>query len=124
MARHYSPKSFFRHVPNAMLKQYFSKTGVLIEHDFSQVPEAKIEPIYKAWLSLPDALQRKTERDFKEIDALACEGGIKAIIDEARRQGTIFLRPLERRRARTFLPPVVFIRARNPVARLRLILLG
>ena len=42
----------------------------------------------------------------------------------ARRQGTIFLRPLERRRARTFLPPVVFMRARKPVARLRLILLG
>ncbi|SEN74018.1 hypothetical protein SAMN05216404_106243 [Nitrosospira multiformis] len=87
MGRHYSPKSFFRHVPNAMLKQYFDKAGVLTEHDFSGVPEAKIELIYKAWLSLPDALQRKTERDFKEIDALACEGGIKAIIDEARRQG-------------------------------------
>ena len=89
MARHYSPKSFFRHVPNAMLKQYFDKVGVLTEHDFSEVPEAKIEPIYKAWLSLPDALQRKMERDFKEIDALACEGGIKAIIDEASGMGKI-----------------------------------
>jgi hypothetical protein len=38
--------------------------------------------------------------------------------------GTIFLRPFERRRERTLWPPAVFMRARNPVARLRLILLG
>lgn len=87
MARHYSPKSFFRHVPNAILMQYFRKTGALTEHDFAEVSEARIEPIYKAWLSVPNAQQRKMERDFKEIDALACEGGIKAIIDEAEWHG-------------------------------------
>ena len=45
MARHYSPRSFFRHAPNAMLKRYFDKQGVLAEHDFSEVSETKIEPI-------------------------------------------------------------------------------
>jgi len=83
MARHYSPRSFFRHAPNAMLKRYFDKQGVLIEHDFSEISETKIEPIYLAWLSLPDAQRGEMERDFKEIDALACEGGVKAIMDEA-----------------------------------------
>ena len=34
-------------------------------------------------LSLPDAQRGEMERDFKEIDALACEGGVKAIMDEA-----------------------------------------
>ena len=83
MSRHYSPKSFFRHAPNAMLKRYFDKQGVLTEHDFSEVSETKIEPIYQAWLSLPDTERGKMERDFKEIDALSCEGGVKAIMDEA-----------------------------------------
>ena len=83
MARHYSPKSFFRHAPNAMLKRYFDKHGVLTEHNFSEITETKIEPIYQAWLSLPDAQRGEMERDFKEIDALACEGGVKAIMDEA-----------------------------------------
>lgn len=86
MARHYSPRSFFRHAPNAMLKRYFAKHGVLIEHDFSEVSETKIEPIYQAWLSLPDTQRGEMERDFKEIDALA-EGGLKAIIDEAEFHG-------------------------------------
>ncbi|MDP1766072.1 MAG: hypothetical protein Q8K83_04130 [Methylotenera sp.] len=83
MARHYSPKSFFRHAPNAMMMRYFSKHGVLTEHDFSEIPETKIEPIYQAWLSLPDTQRGEMERDFRDIDALACEGGVKAILDEA-----------------------------------------
>lgn len=83
MARHYSPRSFFRHAPNAMLKRYFDKQGALTEYDFSDVSETKIEPIYQAWLTLPDAQRGDMERDFREIDALASEGGVKAIMDEA-----------------------------------------
>ena len=83
MSRQYSPKSFFRHAPNAMLKRYFAKHDVLTEYDFSAITETKIEPIYQAWLSLPDTQRGEMERDFKAIDALACEGGVKAIIDEA-----------------------------------------
>ena len=83
MSRQYSPKSFFRHAPNAMLKRYFAKHNVLSEYDFSEVTETKIEPIYQAWLALPDTQRGEMERDFKAIDALACEGGVKAIIDEA-----------------------------------------
>jgi len=87
MARQYSPKSFFRHAPNAMLLRYFAKQGVLTEHDFSKVTQTKIEPIYQAWLTLLDTQRGEMERDFKTIDTLACEGGIKAIIDEAEWHG-------------------------------------
>lgn len=41
------------------------------------------EPICQAWLSLPDTQRGEMERDFKDIDALACEGGVKATLDEA-----------------------------------------
>ncbi|OIQ76482.1 hypothetical protein GALL_418320 [mine drainage metagenome] len=87
MARHYSPRSFFRHAPNSMLARYFSQNGVLAAHDFSRVSETKIEPLYQAWLSLPDAQRGEMERDFREIDALASEGGVKAIMDEAEWHG-------------------------------------
>ena len=87
MVRNYSPRAFFRHAPNAMLKRYFDNQGVLTEHDFSAVSETKIEPIYQAWSSLPDTQRGETERDFREIDALACDGGVKAIIDEAEWHG-------------------------------------
>lgn len=87
MARHYSPRSFFRHAPNAMLKRYFDNHGVLSQHDFNNISETKIEPIYQAWLTLPDAKRSEMERDFREIDALASEGGVKAIMDEAEWHG-------------------------------------
>ncbi len=87
MARHYSPRSFFRHAPNAMLKRYFDMHGVLSQHDFSDISETKIEPIYQAWLTLTDAQRGKMEQDFREIDALASEGGVKAIMDEAEWHG-------------------------------------
>ena len=83
MARQYSPRSFFRNAPNAMLKRYFDKHGVLSDYDFSVITETKIESIHQAWLLLPDAQRGEMERDFKDIDALACEGGVKAIMDEA-----------------------------------------
>lgn len=79
----YSPKSFFRNVPNAILKQYFTRMGVLLEHDFSEIPETKIEPIYEDWLTLPSQKRGEMESDFKDIQLLACAGGIKAILDEA-----------------------------------------
>lgn len=83
MAKNYSPKSFFRNAPNSLLVQYFTKHGVLKEHDFSHLSETKIEPMYLAWLSLPDNERGEIERDFRAIDALACEAGLKAILDEA-----------------------------------------
>ena len=49
--------------------------------------QKRSEPIYQAWLSLPDAQRGERERDFKEINALACEGGVKAILDEAEWHG-------------------------------------
>jgi len=79
----YSPKSFFRNVPNATLKQYFTQKKVLLEHDFSELPETKIDPIYDAWLTIPSQQRGEMERDFKDINQLACAGGIKAILDEA-----------------------------------------
>lgn len=87
MARLYSPKTFFRNAPNAMLMRYFAQHKVLSEYDFSDISETKIEPIYQAWLTLPDSQRGEMERDFREIDTLACEGGIKAIIDEAEWHG-------------------------------------
>ena len=79
----YSPKSFFRNVPNSTLKQYFTQKNVLLEHDFSEIPEAKIDLIYDAWLTIPSLQRGEMERDFKDIQQLACAGGIKAILDEA-----------------------------------------
>jgi hypothetical protein len=87
MAKQYQPKRFFRQVPNSLLEQYFNQNAVALEVGFDQLTETKIEPLYEAWLELPEDEAKKIERDFREIDFLASEGGIKAILDEARWHG-------------------------------------
>lgn len=83
MTRSYSPKRFFRQVPNCLLKQYFDSRGVLTEIDFNNLTETKIEPVYEAWLKLPENIRDEIEQDFQEIDELANESGATAILDVA-----------------------------------------
>lgn len=67
-----------------MLEEYFGQNNLFPDLDFTQLSETKVEPIYSSWLSLPPDQAKAVEKDFREIDFLANEGGIKAIIDEAR----------------------------------------
>jgi hypothetical protein len=87
MARQYQPRKFFRQSPNSLLERYFKIKGVLAEVKFEDLTEAKIESVYAAWLALPEKENRDIEKDFREIDSMATEGGTKAIIDEADSHG-------------------------------------
>ena len=87
MAREYQPRRFFRNVPNRLLQQYFSSHKALEEVDFGALTETQVDPIYEAWLKLPEDVRNEMEQDLQEIDELATEAGSKAILDEARWHG-------------------------------------
>lgn len=87
MAHQYQPRRFFRHAPNRLLQQYFASRKVLDNVDFGTLTETQVEPIYEAWLKLPEEVRNEMEQDFQDIDELATEGGSKAILDEARWHG-------------------------------------
>jgi hypothetical protein len=80
---HYSPKRFFRDVPAHLLARYFKQKTLLADFNFASLFEAEIDPLYTAWEALAENQKIDSEQDFKEIDALACEGGIRAILDDA-----------------------------------------
>ena len=83
MTRHYSPRDFFRNTPNALLARYFAAREVLQDFDFAAIKETKIEPLFEAWLAVPEAQRAKMEVDLREIGDMSNEKGVKAIIDEA-----------------------------------------
>lgn len=87
MTRHYQPRSFFRRMPNRLLGQYFHAKNLLSEVDFSRLQETQTEPIYQAWLELSEDARADMEQQFREIDAIACEAGQRAILDEAEFHG-------------------------------------
>jgi hypothetical protein len=84
MARQYSHKQFFRNVPNALLKQYFQKKHeVLHEVDFDSLKGVNIEPVFEGFKALPTELQETIEAELQDIDNMACQLGIAALVDEA-----------------------------------------
>jgi hypothetical protein len=86
MSRQYSSRDFFRQMPNALLARYFAGTDLLVDVDFTALPEGKPEALFQAWLALTDAQRHAAEVDFREIHALSDRKGFTAIVDEARWQ--------------------------------------
>lgn len=84
MAGQYSHLQFFRRTPNALLARYFrEKHGVLQEIAFDKLKETEVEPIFQGFTGLSDDKQAQIEAECQDIDAMACQGGVMALTDEA-----------------------------------------
>jgi len=84
MARQYSHLQFFRRTPNVLLTRYFrEKHGVLQEIAFDKLEEIEVEPIFEGLTALPGDKQAEIEAECQDIDAMACQGGVTALTDEA-----------------------------------------
>jgi hypothetical protein len=83
MARHYTTRDFFRQMPNALLAHYFQGRGLFGDLDFAALKEAHPEELFTAWLVLPESERNAMDSQFREIFAMGCEKGFRAILDEA-----------------------------------------
>ncbi len=83
MANQYSHKQFFRHIPNSQLENYFTSKSIGLGVNFNEFKEKNVESIFIAFTALPEGQQASIEAEFQDIHAMACEGGITALIDEA-----------------------------------------
>jgi hypothetical protein len=82
MSGQYSLRSFLRNAPNALLQPYLAERGIGTGLDWKSMKETKIDPIFEAIQAAPEGPRAEVDRDFREIDALATEGGRRAIIEE------------------------------------------
>lgn len=71
MGRHYSTRDFFRQMPNRLLARYFAARGVLAEVDFAALSEAKPEPLFEAWLGLPENQRNAMDAELREISEMS-----------------------------------------------------
>ena len=83
MARHYTTRDFFRQMPNALLAHYFQGRGLFGDLDFAALKEAHPEELFTAWLVLPESERNAMDSQFREIFAMGCEKGFRAILDDA-----------------------------------------
>jgi hypothetical protein len=84
---HYSNRQFFRQTPNHYLALYFDSKGIDMDTDISQLKETDIDVLQGIINQLGDAQKANIEADFQGVNALAREGGINALVDEARFHG-------------------------------------
>lgn len=87
MGRNYSPKTFLRYTPNKILKEYFGRKKVLADIEFDTLSETTIEPIAQALNELPEKQKRNIEAEFRQINEMACEMGVRVLLEEA---GSVF----------------------------------
>lgn len=83
MASQYSHKHFFRRIPNFQLNNYFSSKNIDLGINFNNITEKDADAIFTAFTQLPENQQALIEAEFQDIHAMASEGGVNALIDEA-----------------------------------------
>lgn len=80
----YEHRRFFRKAPKFLLARYFHDfRNVLLEFDFANVKPGHAELLFQAFIQLDADVQSSVESDFQVIEAMVCEGGVSALIDEA-----------------------------------------
>lgn len=84
---HYSNRQFFRQTPNHYLILYFNSKGIDVDTDITQLKENDIDALQGILNPLDDTLKASIEANFQGINALAREGGINALVDEAQFYG-------------------------------------
>jgi len=84
MAGQYSLKKFLRLAPNALLRKYLEDKGIRPQVDWDRLPEARVDPLFEAIDTADIKVRQQIERDFRDIDAMADEGGVTTLIQEAR----------------------------------------
>ncbi len=83
MTRDYSPRTFLRHAPNALLQQYFAGRGVLGDISVDKLRETEVAPIIAAIEALPLRERTIIEEEFRQINQLACEAGTGVLFEES-----------------------------------------
>lgn len=83
MVSQYSHLQFFRRVPNALLERYFTARGAALDMDWDKLKPSDADAVLTAFLALDGTKQAEIEAEFQDIHALASEGGVAALVDEA-----------------------------------------
>lgn len=83
MAAQYSNRHFFRKTPNQYLAAFFKAKGVELDIDFDQLKESAADTLQEALNGLSNEQIADIEAEFQGVNALAYEGGIAALVDEA-----------------------------------------
>jgi hypothetical protein len=82
VSRNYSPRNFLRKTPNALLERYFESRKIPLEIDWQKLEETDVEPVYEAILKLKQNDLIKVEKEFRQVNEMACAKGTLCLLEE------------------------------------------
>lgn len=83
MSGQFSYLQFLRRTPSEFLEKYFDSKNLELGIDFKKLCKHQETIIFEAIKALTEEQQTLVETDFQNINAMACEGGIAALVDES-----------------------------------------
>jgi hypothetical protein len=83
VTRQFSPKSFLRRAPSTLLKRYLGDKRVAVDVPQDRLRARDVDRLFAAIEAAPEEIRRQIDRDFREIDEMTDQGGVKTIIEEA-----------------------------------------
>jgi len=117
MAKTFDPKYILRQVSNHLLHDLFEAHHLELEFEipWNDLGETEVDPVFAAWQALPEADCRTIEIVLHDVAEMAIgDGGIRAIVEEANRQGdTELLDELDEYESRHDKALWTYIRARD-----------
>ena len=84
MAEQYELRKFLIHVAPPILKAYFEHMGWNPGVEWEGLAKAGVASLFKAIQGAPEEKRAQINRDFRQANELATEGGIRALIDEGK----------------------------------------
>jgi hypothetical protein len=79
----FDPKRVLRQISNYLIHNLFQKEGQNVSITWDDLSETNVSPIFDAWQAMPERARRKVEIVLHEVDEMATEDGIRAIVEEA-----------------------------------------
>lgn len=80
----FNPLSFFRHLPNALLEQFFSSVPAFTGFDWSAVTRRHVESIYERCNLIPPTECARIFNVFRTVESLATPSGTQVLLEAAR----------------------------------------
>jgi hypothetical protein len=86
MTNGYAPREFLRHVPMTLLREYFGGDRTL-DVEWGRLGVMEVEPIYRAWQTLPEPTRGRVESDFRRIHSMGVSEGVRTLVEEGQTHG-------------------------------------
>lgn len=83
----FDPKRTLRQISNELLRELFVAHGHELDVPWDEISETNVADIFQRWQELAEPERRAIEILLRDIDEIASVDGVKAIVEEALRQG-------------------------------------